>query len=290
MRRWCPWCAHAGTCHACQPARVVSVTPCTCQPIAPPLAHGPECPVVADARALGLDPAEDFAPPRLHRVVRSREIALDAQGRELLGPNGKPLWRDAERRVLVPEQVSLVVVVLDTETTGLAATDRVCEIGLARVDLATGYILDERSQLVDPGIPIGAQASRVSGITDADVRGMPTLARIWPSILRWIGDAPILAHNASFDRRLLAQSGAELPNPWHCTKEWAKAAFPACTSYALGELAGRFKLHTSIAHRALGDVRTTVSLAQKLYATAPLPPALKPPTAPATQSLFERAS
>lgn len=69
---WCPGCGHSRACDGCR-ARdgrlVAQRTPCRCTPTALPAVHDDTCPTVAEARALGLDPARDFAPPVIHRRV-----------------------------------------------------------------------------------------------------------------------------------------------------------------------------------------------------------------------------
>lgn len=68
---WCPGCGHSRACDGCR-ARdgklVAQRTPCRCTPTARAV-HDESCPTVAEARALGLDPERDFAPPLLHRRV-----------------------------------------------------------------------------------------------------------------------------------------------------------------------------------------------------------------------------
>lgn len=290
--RWCPWCGRSRSCDACRSAevaagvreRVVDVIYCLCTPTDPgALTHLPGC-EAARAQGEGLQ----VLPPRLHRAVEQKIWERDA--------SEKTGWRLAGTWVqLVPVEVlpSCEVVIVDTETTGRGAEARVCEIGLARVDLATGKLLEEREQLLDPGIPIPADATAVHGITNGMVRGMPRLDAIAPQVRDWIGGRPLLAHNATFDRTMLAQSGGALDGPWHDTLAWARAALPGATSHALQNLATYLKLPRGTAHRALGDVRTTAALATRLYGlTRALPKALAEPTpkkaASQSSDLFSR--
>lgn len=252
---WCPTCGHAHTCHVCAPSRIASFIYCTCT-LTSPGPHLPECPAALAERD-GLD----VLPPRLWREIVRPEWEKNHEGE----------WVQAGvSRHFVPVQKlpSCLVVILDTETTGLSGADRVCEIGLARVDLATGEILEEREQLINPGVP--NKATRINGISDAELAHAPEFAAIWDQIRAWIGKLPVLAHNATFDRRMLAQSlppGSNLPSPWHCTKAWAARVWPG-ESHSLQELATRHKLSRGTAHRALGDVRTTAALATRLYGIA----------------------
>lgn len=294
MSTWCPGCGRTRACDACVArdvaagvrARVVDVIYCLCTPTdSDALAHDPGC-EAAVAAAAGMD----VLPPRLHRAVEQKTWERD--------PAEKSGWRLVGTWVqLVPVEAlpPCEVVVLDTETTGRGPAARVCEIGLARVDLATGRVLEEREQLVDPGCAIPPDATGIHGITNGMVRGMPRLATIAPQVRAWIGDRPLVAHNASFDRAMLAQSGGELAGAWHDTLAWAKAALPGASSYSLQNLATYLKLPRGTAHRALGDVRTTAALATRLYGlTRALPkamsePAKKPAASAGPVDLFARA-
>ena len=261
MTPWCPGCGYTRTCDVCRDTRVADRVLCLCTPTEPTDAHAPGC-EAARARADGLD----VLPPRLHRAVEQK------------------MWeRDGERWVLAGTWVQLIpvehlapceVVILDTETTGLSDADRVCEVGMARVDLATGRIIEEREQLCDPGVPSGARA--INGIADRDLRGQPRLVAIWPAVRAWIGTRPVLAHNAAFDRKMLARECPDADTlAWHCTKAWARAALPGVASHKLQDLATHLKLPRGTAHRALGDVRTLAALATRLYGvTRALPGAL----------------
>ena len=70
----------------------------------------------------------------------------------------------------------LCVCVLDCETTGMDyRSDRIIELAVQRVYVsADGSIAmtgKPRSWLEDPGVPIPAEISRITGLTDADVKG-----------------------------------------------------------------------------------------------------------------------
>src|SRR5450759_4188499 len=90
----------------------------------------------------------------------------------------------------------------DTETTGLDSRAEICDIAI--VDAAGQVLLNT---LVKPACPIPPEASRVHGITDADVAGAPTITAIWPELAALLaGSRPLVAYNASFDRRMITQS------------------------------------------------------------------------------------
>jgi len=91
-------------------------------------------------------------------------------------------------------------IVLDTETTGLDPLqgDRVIEVAAVELVnlLPTGAVFH---RLVDPGRDIPAEATRIHGFTNADLAGKPAFEAIAKGLLDFLGDAPIVAHNAPFD-------------------------------------------------------------------------------------------
>ena len=147
--------------------------------------------------------------------------------------------------------------VLDFETTGLdSRADRICEIGALRLS-ETGVEAASLDLLVNPGLPIRPEASRVSGITDEMVRNARPVEDALPELLAFLGDSVIVAHNASFDLGFLkaAAERAGLPapaNPVADTRDLAREAFPGLPSYALQNLARSFGLSPGNAHREIG--------------------------------------
>ena len=91
-------------------------------------------------------------------------------------------------------------IVLDTETTGLdpLTGDRVIEVAAVELLnlLPTGEVFHS---LMDPERDIPAEASRIHGFTNGDVAGKPKFADIADSLLGFLGDSEIIAHNAPFD-------------------------------------------------------------------------------------------
>jgi DNA polymerase-3 subunit epsilon len=96
------------------------------------------------------------------------------------------------------------LVCFDLETTGPdVARDRIVQIALVRVDPDGARSVLE--SLVDPGMPIPPDATRVHGISDADVAGKPTLAELADRILAQLEGADLAGFNSvRFDAPLLA--------------------------------------------------------------------------------------
>jgi DNA polymerase-3 subunit epsilon len=172
------------------------------------------------------------------------------------------------------------VVVLDTETTGLFPDQghRVVEIGAVRYEPGPDgpwQITGEFSQLLQPDRRMDPGATRVNGITDVDLAGMPRFADIAGSLLEMLDGALIVAHNARFDAGFLgmelfisrqAPAGAEsatLPNPWLCTLLLARNLFHFGGN-SLGNIARVLGVRSGRAHRALNDVYVTADVLKRL--------------------------
>jgi DNA polymerase-3 subunit epsilon len=159
------------------------------------------------------------------------------------------------------------IAVVDTETTGLyPSRDRLVEIAvmLLEVERESGAlvrVVDTYEGLQDPGMPIPRQAIAVHGITDAMVRGRHIdLARVVD--LLSAADL-VVAHNSGFDKGFVRQlmAGADRL-PWACSCRgipWRRL-YGFLESTRLQHLAERLQVRAGTAHRALGDVETTVNL------------------------------
>src|SRR5262245_61987692 len=104
---------------------------------------------------------------------------------------------------ILPPRLPDLFVALDTETTGLSPVgDRVLEIAAAAFR-ADGYVGGEFGCLVDPGIPIPPELTRIHGITDEMVAGRPSVEEVLPEFLRFVADSVLVAHNAPYDVAML---------------------------------------------------------------------------------------
>lgn len=164
-------------------------------------------------------------------------------------------------------------VALDLETTGLdASREAIIEIGLVR--FRGDEVLEEWSSLVNPGRPVPRAITQLTGITSRDVAGQPSLSELLPTVRRFIGDHPVVGHNAAFDLGFLRAAGFSLPNPVVDTFELATIVLPSQSSYSLGALAAYLGVPLDHAHRALADTRCVAQLLVRLTeraAALPLP-------------------
>jgi DNA polymerase-3 subunit epsilon len=91
-------------------------------------------------------------------------------------------------------------IVFDTETTGLSPLngDRMVEIGCVELvnRVETGRTFHA---YYNPGRPMPTEAQMVHGLSDAFLADKPRFHDVCEDLLEFIGDAPLVAHNASFD-------------------------------------------------------------------------------------------
>ncbi|MGF1641692.1 MAG: DNA polymerase III subunit epsilon [Rhodospirillales bacterium] len=154
-------------------------------------------------------------------------------------------------------------VVLDTETTGLdpAAGHRVVEIGCVELlhHVETGRTFHT---YVNPDRSIPAEAFAVHGISDDFLADKPRFAAIAEALLAFLGDSPLVIHNAAFDLGFL---NAELGRIDHAplttdraidTVQLARRKFPGSPA-SLDALCRRFQVDLSdrTTHGALKDAR-----------------------------------
>jgi len=163
--------------------------------------------------------------------------------------------------------VSYRIAVVDTETTGLyPSRDRLVEIAimLLEVEAATGrliQVLETYEALQDPGLPMPPEATAIHGITDAMVRGQRIDAL---RVGRMLGAADlVVAHNSGFDKGFVRQVMPQVDTlVWGCSCRgipWRKL-YATLASTRLQYLAAELRVRAGTAHRALGDVETTVNL------------------------------
>lgn len=160
-------------------------------------------------------------------------------------------------------------IVLDTETTGFdpRAGDRMIEVGCIEIEdlLPTGRTFH---RLIHPERTIPADAIRVHGITDDKVRDAPKFAEIVIDLCDFIGDAPIIAHNAQFDRGFIDHEfdrcGRTLfpEDRWIDTLKLAQARFPGMAN-SLDALCKRFKV--SLVERTLHGALIDARLLAEVY-------------------------
>ena len=151
----------------------------------------------------------------------------------------------------------IIEIVLDTETTGLDYTKEKM-VEFAAVRLENGKIKDEFQTLINPEQHIRKSSIAIHGITPDMVADAPTESEALPKILEFIGDYPIVAHNAIFDFSFINEAskrvfGKCINNEKIDTQQMFKEIYPELEAHGLNALTEKFKVELTNHHRAMGD-------------------------------------
>ncbi len=151
----------------------------------------------------------------------------------------------------------VIEIVLDTETTGLDYTKEKM-VEFAGVRLENGKVKDEFQTLINPQQHIRKSSIAIHGITADMVEDAPTEEEVMPKILEFIGDYPIVAHNAIFDYTFLNEAslrvtGKGIENPRIDTQQMFKEVYPELESHGLEALTNKFNVELNNHHRAMAD-------------------------------------
>ncbi len=153
--------------------------------------------------------------------------------------------------------------ILDIETTGGKYNEEgITEIAIYKFD---GHsVVDQFISLVNPERPIQPFVANLTGINNQMLRNAPKFYEVAKRIVEITSDCVIVAHNSSFDYRILktefSRLGFEFERQSLCTVELSKKLIPDQESYSLGKLVRGLGIPLSDRHRANGDAQATVKL------------------------------
>lgn len=159
------------------------------------------------------------------------------------------------------------IAVIDFETTGLspAQGDRATEVAI--VLLEGTQVVGRFQSLMNAGVRISPFIEDYTGITNEMIQDAPPAADVMAQAARFVQDAPLVAHNASFDQRFwaaeLAHLGPDAPTtpPFACTLLLSRRLYPGAGSYRLGSLAAFHAIAPAgRAHRAMADAEVAAAL------------------------------
>jgi len=153
-------------------------------------------------------------------------------------------------------------VIFDLETTAMKPENGYI-VDLAALRVKDGEVVDRFESLVNPGRSIVGH--QIHGLTDGDVAGAAMAADVLVRFADWVGDAPVVAHNVSFDLPFVLR---HMPTERHWqptavfdTLELAYQLYPDAGSYKLGDLVRFvFGRDHAAAHRAMPDAEATAEL------------------------------
>ena len=148
-------------------------------------------------------------------------------------------------------------VAVDLETTGLEfEKDEIIEVALVRFE--NGVPTENVDYLVKPTTAVLRPfIESLTGITNADIADAPDFASVAGSICSFIGDLPIVAHNATFDSKFLKNTMEKVGIPFdHAVWDsltLSRIAFQDVPNHRLDTLTQELNIERSRAHRALPD-------------------------------------
>ena len=153
--------------------------------------------------------------------------------------------------------------IIDVETTGGKFNQEgITEIAIYKFDGVD--IIDQFISLVNPEIPIQPFVQQLTGITGNMLVNAPKFFQIAKRILEITDKTILVAHNSSFDYRMLKiefdRLGYEFITPQLCTVNLSKKLIPNMSSYKLGNLVKSLGIPISNRHRASGDAKATLEL------------------------------
>lgn len=148
----------------------------------------------------------------------------------------------------------LTFIAFDTETTGLSLTgNEVIEISAIKfINFIPSSIY---TTLIRPRKGIPPEATAVNHITNQMVESAPLFHEIIPSLDAFIGDSPLIAHNAMFDVTHLYASGLDsmAKKSVYDTCELSRKICPNLPNHKLATVCANYGLFFNDAHRASAD-------------------------------------
>ena len=165
-----------------------------------------------------------------------------------------------KRRDLVKTMENYIC--LDLETTGLnPKTDKIIEIGALKIK--QGREAGRFTSFVNPHRILGETVMQLTGITQEQVNGAPSIEEILPNFLEFSEDLPLLGHSILFDFSFLKRAAVNRRLSFERegvdTLKIARKYLPELPSRKLEYLCEYFQIPHQ-AHRAIGDVMATVRL------------------------------
>ena len=161
------------------------------------------------------------------------------------------------------------IAVIDFETTGMVPAQGARATEVAIVLLEGSQVVDRFASLMQTGAWIPPFIEELTGISNAMVAAAPPAEAVMREAARFVGDAPMVAHNAAFDSKFwqseLQHAGLQATQPFACTVLLSRRVYPDAPSHKLGNLIDHLGLpRTGRAHRALADAEMAAALLARM--------------------------
>lgn len=156
-------------------------------------------------------------------------------------------------------------VVLDFETTGLSIRSGDRAIEVAAVEVVDGQLGNNYASLINTGLPVGSFITGLTGITNSMLQLAPYAKTVMTRLAQFVGQSPIVAHNASFDagffRNEMLLHGVQIDCKFLCSVRIARRLYPRSPNYKLSTLAEYIDVPLKCSHhRALADAELTAQI------------------------------
>ena len=143
-----------------------------------------------------------------------------------------------------------------------------CAVGVVR--FRNGVLVESFETLLRPReVRVDWRNQQVHGIAVEQLRHAPTLADVWPQLLPYLHQQPVVAHNSAFDVSVLEYSCRDFGVPipaFHslCSVKMAKVAWPHLERHKLDHVAGYFGIPLNH-HDALSDARACAEITVRAF-------------------------
>lgn len=201
-------------------------------------------------------------PDAMKAASKAKVAGTDQNIKILYGVEGY-FVNDVDDRIVVHGQQDHPLdgefVAFDLETTGLSSReDTIIEIGAVR--MKGGQELARFQTFVDPGRSLERKIVDLTGITDDMLVGAPKIEEVLPQFLEFVGDSPLIAHNADFDtgfiREAAKRQGLEFTSTSVDTLILSQNLLPQLNKFKLNIVAEALDLPEFNHHRAADDAVT----------------------------------
>lgn len=157
------------------------------------------------------------------------------------------------------------MVVIDFETTGMSPAQSCRATEIAAVIVRDGRIVDRYQSLMNSGAWVPPFIEHLTGISNSMLRSAPSSAQVMGEVADFVGDLPLVAHNACFDEKFwdseLALIKRTRRQHFACSMLLARRLLPQAPNHKLGTLNSWAGLpDTGKAHRALADAEMAANL------------------------------
>ena len=158
-------------------------------------------------------------------------------------------------------------IAFDIETTGLSPEENeIIEIGALKV--RDGKVQERFMEFIKPRLPIPANITGITGITNDMVEDARGREQVIPDFLQFCGQDILIGHNVLFDYSFVKRSAESLGYTFERdgidTLKIARTVHRDLPSKSLGELCEHYRINNAAAHRAYHDALATAKLYQTM--------------------------